>query len=735
MKEQNKNTVKGHGFFRKSSAYGLVSGLALGAALVMGAGAVSADEVSTGDGSAPSAQVAGENQDQSVVVDKGLTEAVEKAKEAGLTVEKEPTKDLGKATTDEQAKELEKTAEKEVAAQKAEIEKKTAAYKAALKDSEDKKKELIDNLSMNPGLYNQAGDQLRALADKDFDAGKASFGEFKSTNGTVRYLDAKDRVDPSQIDPGVELLNSSIRSTPKEISTYFADANILGSNSFVSDKKNAKVVPILVENGETITYKVNYTPDSHLGHLGVAYVEKSYTLKGSPVGSGKIALLADRYGTIVSNYLYGGLGKANEVTKAGQWGFETSWTYYDKAGKRIDSKELAAAFVNKYWYPNVGLKASDIKLEPTTEIKPHIRLHGDGSATKTISDTFVNGGESFFKETRVYEQLAYGAKDIDPIVHRMGMSGREVEPVVKTIISTPEKPSFKYHLVSYKKVAKKPDAPQTPVEKFGSVTVEHVTDKGEVLKATEDVVKKGKVGSDYTTEAGKFDKVETVKENGKVIERTTTYKLVAVPSNAKGKVVEGNTHVKYVYTKTITDKDVTPKPVEKFGSVTVEHVTDKGEVLKATQDVVKKGKVGSDYTTEAGKFDKVETVKENGKVIERTTTYKLVAVPSNAKGKVVEGNTHVKYVYTKTVTDKDVTPKPVEPPKPTEPAKPAEPVKPVESPKPAETVKPTEPAKQEPSGQLKELPNTGTAASMLPTWGMILGLMSLAGAGLRKHKK
>lgn len=33
------------------------------------------------------------------------------------------------------------------------------------------------------------------------------------------------------------------------------------------------------------------------------------------------------------------------------------------------------------------------------------------------------------------------------------------------------------------------------------------------------------------------------------------------------------------------------------------------------------------------------------------------------------------------------------------------------------------------------LPNTGTAASMLPTWGVILGLMSLAGAGLRKHKK
>ena len=33
------------------------------------------------------------------------------------------------------------------------------------------------------------------------------------------------------------------------------------------------------------------------------------------------------------------------------------------------------------------------------------------------------------------------------------------------------------------------------------------------------------------------------------------------------------------------------------------------------------------------------------------------------------------------------------------------------------------------------LPNTGTASSMLPVVGMILGLLSLAGAGLRKHKK
>ena len=51
-----------------------------------------------------------------------------------------------------------------------------------------------------------------------------------------------------------------------------------------------------------------------------------------------------------------------------------------------------------------------------------------------------------------------------------------------------------------------------------------------------------------------------------------------------------------------------------------------------------------------------------------------------------------------------------------------------EPPKP----EPKEPGKPQPQ---PSLPNTGTAASMLPTWGMILGLLSLAGAGIRKHKK
>ena len=76
-------------------------------------------------------------------------------------------------------------------------------------------------------------------------------------------------------------------------------------------------------------------------------------------------------------------------------------------------------------------------------------------------------------------------------------------------------------------------------------------------------------------------------------------------------------------------------------------------------------------------------------------------------------NTFVNIVNGQEMTAKVTTHTP-EPPKP-EPKTP-------ESPKPQEPKNPS-------------LPNTGTASSMLPVVGMILGLLSLAGAGLRKHKK
>ena len=673
--------VKGHGFLRKTKAFGLASGIALGATLLIGANTVSADEATA---TTPST-TATTNESKTVVIDEGLTEVANKAKEAGATVNAEPTKNIGTAKTEEEATKLDEQAKKEVADQKAEIEKKTADYTKEVKESENNRKTLIANLSENPGLYNTTASQLRALADKDFDAGKASFGEFKSSNGTVRFLDAPNRVETNKIDPTVALLNSNVINNPKEIVTYYSDAPMLADRSFVSDKRNVKVVPILVNDGETITYKVNYAPDSNLGQLGVGYVEKSYTLKGSPVQSGKIALLADRYGTIVENYVYGGLGRAYDVIKTGEWGYASSWTYYDKDGKKIDSKELTSRFVNKYWYPNVGLSANDIKLTPTTENKSLILNVGTKEYTKDISNPYVNGGDSFFTATRMYEELAREQNVIDPAVQKMSMSGAEVKPVIDTIVKTPTVPTINYHLVSY--TVDKPDATNPSKDAKGLVEVHYVVDNAErtVLKDPVIQTPESPIGTKYDTTS---IKLPTITKDGK------TYEVVRSEGTEKGQVVKGKTVVTYLYklkeepkpTPTPTPvvnpttihidgdtrKEIAPpekgtkpfknidgfepspkdpKNVEnpngetirvynriKKGSVEVRYVKDDASktVLKDPVADTVDSKVGSDYDTTD---NKPVTITKDG------VTYELVRTEGVEKGKVVEGKTVVTYVY------------------------------------------------------------------------------------------
>ncbi|WP_044769711.1 MucBP domain-containing protein, partial [Streptococcus suis] len=84
-----------------------------------------------------------------------------------------------------------------------------------------------------------------------------------------------------------------------------------------------------------------------------------------------------------------------------------------------------------------------------------------------------------------------------------------------------------------------------------------------------------------------------------------TYTLVRTRTNegdapSNGTVVEGEQTITYEY-KEVVD---TPDPVEKkTGSVLVRHITDKGEVLADTTDVVRDGEVGSTYETSVGNFE------------------------------------------------------------------------------------------------------------------------------------
>ncbi|HEL1604407.1 TPA: MucBP domain-containing protein [Streptococcus suis] len=166
----------------------------------------------------------------------------------------------------------------------------------------------------------------------------------------------------------------------------------------------------------------------------------------------------------------------------------------------------------------------------------------------------------------------------------------------------------------YKEVV---DTPDPVKKKTGSVLVRHITDKGEVLADTTDVVRDGEVGSTYETTVGNF-------------EGYTFVKVDETGATPTGEVEEGEKTVVYIYTKVET-------PVAKTGSVLVRHITDKGEVLADTTDVVRDGEVGSTYETTVGNF-------------EGYTFVKVDETGATPTGEVEEGEKTVVYIYTKVET-------------------------------------------------------------------------------------
>ena len=541
--------VKGHGYIRKSSI-GLVCGIALTGAFFLGANGVSADEATAPTTATPNT-TATANESKTVTVDEGLTETANKAKEAGLKVNAEPTKNLGVANTEDEAKKIEAQAKKDVADQKAEIEKQVKDYQAQSQAGDKKRQETIDKLNQEGKIYDTTADGLREMGDDAYNKGQTSYGEFTSSKGTVRYLNAPSEFNADKIDPTVAVLDSAIGTAPKEITMKYAGGNVFGgTHNSLKDRSSLKVVPILVNDGETITYKVNVAGDSELGKLGIKTVERSLTLKGSPVGAkGKVALLADRTGSVLSNYIFGGLGKASEVMNNGkEFDVLSTWNYLDASGKAIDSKELASKFVNTKWYPTLNLKASEIKTAPTTDNKPH-NLHYGVDDTKTLSDTFVNGGSKFTENTRKLKLGEYGAKVIDPTQNLMGYHSKLPAPVNENFSSPKEAPTVNYHLVSY--TVNKPKATNNADKvKKGSIVQVFIEEGGK------EIAPKTNTGEKPVDETVKLTHPNEITFEGK------TYTFIKQDKVDPTKIPNGTETITYVYKLKEAPKPV-EKPVEK----------------------------------------------------------------------------------------------------------------------------------------------------------------------------
>ena len=680
--------VKGHGFMRKTKAFGLASGIALGATLLIGANTASADEATT----ATPSTTATTNESKTVVVDEGLTETANKAKEAGLTVNAEPTKNIGTANTEEEATKLDEQAKKEVADQKAQIEKETADYQKAKSESGNQEKEIVKSIVSKPTAYTEAGVGLNYLQDKDFIAGKTSLGTVASNKGSVSYV-APSTTSVMMDDPATMrnfIDNSQSGTKPTEMTIGYNGSDMLVSTSPIANKKTAtKVVPVFIKEGEVVNYDVNVTPDSELGSLGIAKVRKSYSLDKTPAKNGKVVAFLSQQGSIEGQALIGGSGKTIDELKEGEWVYTVAYQYYDKNGKVIPANELFAKYSNKYLLNGKELvKPSDVtKKAETSEAK----YPSEGNGFETTKEFTVYGGDqAYFIHTQT-ENIS-GLAGVKPVYY-VGKHGALAPTPVDTskLTSEMKTPTVNYHLVSY--TANKPTATNPNKDAKGLVEVHYVVDNTErtVLKDPVIQTPESPIGTKYDTTS---IKLPTITKDGK------TYEVVRSEGTEKGQVVKGKTVVTYLYklkeeptptptpTPTPVEKPTTihidgnsgkeiapkedgtkpfknidgyepspkdPKNVEnpkgetvrvynqiKKGNVEVRYVKDDASktVLKDPVADTVDGKVGSDYDTTD---HKPTTITKDG------VTYELVRTEGVEKGKVVEGKTVVTYVYRQTV--------------------------------------------------------------------------------------
>lgn len=631
--------IKGRGIKRKTSL-GLVCGISLMGALFLGANGVSADEVTP---TTPTTATASES--KTVVVDEGLTETANKAKEAGLTVNAEPTKNIGTANTEEEATKLSEQAKKEVADQKAQIEKETADYQKAKSESGNQEKEIVKSVLNEPIPFAKATHGLRYLQDKDFEAGKTSLGNVVSSKGNVSYVSPSTTSvmmdDPTTMRNFIN--NSQVGTTPTEMTIGYQNGDMLVATSPIADKKLVKkVVPVFLKEGEGIAYDINVTDDSNLGSLGVAKVQKQYVLDKTPVqNGGKVVAFLSQQGSVEGQVLIGGAGKANEVLKEGDWTYSVEYKYFDKNNKPITMNELFARYSNKYLLNGKELiKPSDIYRKGDVDT---LNYPGEGNGFETTKVIHVSGVKDAIYVTTATEKIT-GLAGVSPVYYAGQHSALAPVPVdtSKLAPNAPAK-TVNYHLVSYT-VNKAKATNNTDKLKKGSIVQVFIEEGGK------------EIAPKTNTGEKPVDETVTLNHPKEILFEGKTYTFTKQDKADPTKIPNGQETITYIY-----KLKETPKPVvveEKKGDVEVRYIKDDASrtVLKEPVADTVGGKVGSDYDTTD---NKPKTITKDG------VTYEYVRSEGVEKGKVVEGKTVVTYVY-REVPKPTPTPTPTPNPTPVE---------------------------------------------------------------------
>ena len=150
------------------------------------------------------------------------------------------------------------------------------------------------------------------------------------------------------------------------------------------------------------------------------------------------------------------------------------------------------------------------------------------------------------------------------------------------------------------------------------------------------------IGSKYTSVAKVIpNKVDVQDLEDRTVTTTTSYELVAQPTDKEGTVPVGGKVINYFYHEVVNTEMVMKK-----APVLVNYFLEGTETKLADSDNQGEKVIGTDYTSNAKTIEPKVVVQDlEDRVVTTTTTYELVSEPTNKEGKVPVGGTTVNYYY------------------------------------------------------------------------------------------
>ena len=661
MKNRFDEKVKGHGFFRKTKAFGLASGIALGAALLVGASTVSADEVAPAQPAttASATNQSGDTKVETVVVDDGLTAKVKQMESEGFIIKQDATKSVGTAKNAEEAKALEAKAKAEEQTQIKDFDKMLQEKRVAVPDEEKKVLEVVEKTLKSSDRYSVVMGELNTVQRNDFNDGKSSFSanDVKSDKGKPQFVKLKSNADDTKgfYEQFKDKTNYTVSETPStntlEMSLKQRErSGIFGFDSEFKGEKSDKIpfIALKVREGETITYTYNLSKDSEMTKTyGVTKVEKKFTLKQAPTSDKSAFLTIYPQMGVVYSYFVTEDGKKlpNDMISASEIVLK------DDKGNVVDPSTVAAEAFNQVFFG--GHKAVTpelIKTELIDKQAPDALKVPDKYVVdkESASNSYYNSGVEHLKNGKLYAVVSKEYftqyeedKKLDTKASESPAYLYERQPSKFTWFADKYK-DLKYSLRSYD-VQKAITTTYVPNDKLNPNETK-VTDDGK--QSGKKVIEVGTKPSEKVEEIpfkeetrpnpalpeGERKVVQEGVKGRKVTRTTYTLDTKTVKVTHKEEVTE-NTAPKNRIVEVGTKKLNTEKPDSKTEGelVTVYRPNDKLEAGKQNEvDPGKKSKLVNGKETEAGKPRIIE-VGTKPVVVEKEIPFKETVVPNPSK--------------------------------------------------------------------------------------------------------